>query len=95
MDDPYGQINPEYQRGVTGDAFNNTGVAGANQRGNYNWKNVPHYNATEDDYTQRDFTRSAAEELTADESRGQNEVLSWEQINGKKQMINYLRFYTR
>ncbi len=93
MDDPYGQVNPGYRRGVSGDAFKDVG--GTSGRGAYNWRNVSHDDVTGDDYSQRDFTRAAAEELEADESRGQNEVLSWAQIEGGTHLLNYLRFYTR
>ena len=95
MDDPYGQINPAYRQGQVGDAFNNAGVAGASARSNYNWKNVPHYNSGETDYTQRDFTESAAEELQTDESRGQNEVLSWAMLQESTHLLNYIRLYSR
>lgn len=93
MDDPYGQVNPEYRHGVSGDAFKDKGGSGG--RSSYNWRNVPHYDASEDDYSERDFTRAAAEELDADEMRGQNEVLTWAMIEESTNLLNYLRFYTR
>ncbi|HEX2900246.1 MAG TPA: hypothetical protein VHS96_11065, partial [Bacteroidia bacterium] len=93
MDDPYGQVNPGYRHGVAGDAFKDVGGSGG--RSAYNWRNVPNYDASDPDYADRDFTESAAEELVANESRGQNEVLSWAQIEESTNLLNYLRFYTR
>lgn len=93
MDDPYGQVNPDYRHGVAGDAFKDVGGSGG--RSAYNWRNVPNYDASDPDYADRDFTESAAEELVANESRGQNEVLSWAQIEESTNLLNYLRFYTR
>lgn len=93
IDDPYGQVNPGYRQGVAGDAFKDVG--GTAGRGSYNWKNVPHYDATENDYSERDFTRSAAEELEADESRGQNEIITWEMIRESTRLLYYIRLYDR
>ncbi len=93
MDDPYGQVNPAYRHGVAGDAFKDAGGSGG--RGDYDWRNEPDYDASDPDYADRDFTREAAEELEADESRGQNEVLTWAQMENSTHLLNYLRFYTR
>jgi hypothetical protein len=93
MDDPYGQVNPGYRQGVAGDAFKDVG--GGSGRSAYNWRNVPNYSTAETDYANRDFSRAKAEELETNESRGQNEVLSWEQIDKSTRLLNYLRFYTR
>ncbi len=95
MDDPYGQIRPTYRQGVAGDAFNDPGYTAASSRSQFDWKNVPHYDSTEDDYTKRDFTESAAEELEADESRGQNEVLTWAMLEESTRLLNYIRLYAR
>jgi hypothetical protein len=92
-DDPYGKINPEYRAGVAGDAFKDKG--GASGRSSYNWKNVPDYSSTSTDYAERDFTESASEELETNESRGQNEILTWAMLEESTRLINYLRFYTR
>lgn len=93
LDDPYGQVNPEYRKGTAGDAFKDTGGTGS--RSAYDWKNVPHYSPNEDDYSKRDFTRAAAEELETDERRGENGVITWKMIDESTNLLNYIVLYTR
>ena len=65
-------------------------------RSTYNYMNVAHNNSNETDYSKRDFTAEAAQNLEADESRGKSFLLKWEMINDSSAgFIYYIAFYEK
>ena len=93
-DDPYGLHNPDYRYGESGDLFKGDDLL--KKRSEYDYKNVPHYNRNKDDYTKRDFTAEAAQNLEDDESRGNSIIMKWEMINESSNgFINYIVLYEK
>lgn len=98
LDDPYGQINPEYRKkkGTDQDAYINTGKGSSpSDRSSYNWKNVPEFSPNEKDYSKQDFTEAAAEKLQDNEQRGNKSFISWEMIKESSNLLNYIEFIKR
>ena len=87
LDDPYGGLVDSYRHGEKGDFF-----AGKGKKNRTANKNTVH-SSTETDYTKRDFTAEAAQNLEADESRGKSKILKWEMINESKSLIYYIMIY--
>ncbi len=99
VDDPYGGHASDYRYGTSGDLFAGKGK-GSSSRNTAGYKNKVHDNASETDYTKRDFTAEAAQNLEADESRGKSILLKWEMINESKSkngknLFNYIVFYEK
>jgi hypothetical protein len=93
-DDPFGSHNPEYRYGQTGDLFK--GEDQSKGRSKYDYKNVPHYDSDEDEYTKRDFTAEAAQNLEDDESRGDSILMKWEMISESSNgFLNYIILYDK
>ena len=95
IDDPFGKINPEYRRNGTTymDLFKDKGATNTlkDGRSKYDFKNVPNYNASETDYSKRDFTSDSAHKLIEKENRGNSTLLTWEMlVNSKKTILNYI-----
>lgn len=99
IDCPYGKVNPDYRRkkNTKSDMFIDTGKGDtASDRKKYNWKNVPDYDATETDYTKRDFTVTAGANLEANESRGKSTEISYAMINeSDMDVVNYIQLLYR
>jgi hypothetical protein len=94
VDDPYGSHAIDYRYGYSGDLFKGKNKTGS--RSSYDYKNEVHTNKTETDYTKRDFTSEAAQNLETDESRGNSFLLKWEMIDDSKAgLINYIVFYEK
>jgi len=91
VDDPYGGQAEDYRYGVTGDLF-----AGKSKTDRSDFKNVIHDNVLETDYTKRDFTVEAGQNLKDDESRGDSILLKYEMINeSTSEFINYIVLYEK
>jgi len=99
VDDPYGKHAQDYRFGETGDLF-----AGKNKsnsdRESAGYKNVVHDKVSETDYTKRDFTVEAGQNLEDDELRGNSILLKYEMINDSKassgnNFIYYLVLYEK
>ncbi len=94
VDDPYGGHAQDYIKGSSGDLFKGKGKTGS--RSNYEYKNVPHFNSNETDYTNRDFTAKAGQNLDDDESRGDSVLLKYKMINDStSELINYIVLYEK
>jgi hypothetical protein len=99
IDCPYGKVNPDYRRktGTKSDMFIDTGKGDSpSDRKNYDWKNVQDFDATETDYTKRDFTVTAGHNLEDNESRGKNTEISYAMINESNlDVVNYIQLLYR
>jgi hypothetical protein len=94
LDDPYGSHADNYRFGEDGDFFK--GKNENKERSEYNYKNVPHFNSELNDYTKRDFTAEASQNLESDESRGDSQLLKWDMINESKNgFIQYIVYYEK
>lgn len=89
LDDPYGGLNPDYRRTSKqiGDFYLPMGKDSG--RNDYNYKNVPDYSSTEPDYTKRDFSYTAGQNLKENESRGDSKVLPWKVLNESDMDVIY------
>jgi len=87
LDDPYGGLVDSYRQGETGDFF-----AGNGKKNRTANKNKVHI-SSETDYSKRDFTAEAAQNLEDDEARGDTKTLKWEMINESKSLIYYIVIY--
>ena len=99
VDDPYGGHYEEYRYGEEGDLFagKNKGPSDRKKNGEP-YRNTKHFNSNVKDYTKRDFTVEAGQNLIADESKGNSVLLKWEMINESKilknkSLINYIVLY--
>ncbi len=99
VDCPYGAINPDYRfkDGTIADMYIDTGKGDvANTRSSYDWKNVPDYDKSETDYTKRDFTVTAGQNLKDNESRGKNTEISYKMINeSHEDFVRYIQILHR
>jgi hypothetical protein len=92
VDDPYGKHAQDYRYGETGDLFAGKGKSGKHRKG-LEFKNVPHFDKSESDFKQRDFTAEAAQNLNFDESRGDSVTIKWENI--APGFIKYIIYYEK
>ncbi len=91
VDDPLGGNAEAYRYGSKGDLF-----GGKGKKRSYTYKNKPHYNSTETDYTKRDFTAAAAQDLAADESKGKSQLIKYKMIDeSNKGLFNYMVLYKK
>ena len=100
IDDPYGKINPDYRKnsGKKMDMYLPAGkeLTKSVRRTSYTYKNVPSYDSSETDYTKRDFTATAAQNLVDNEKRGDSTEISFEMLNeSKSEIINYIVLYPK
>ena len=86
VDDPYGKMREDYRANKAGDAY---ALAGKG-RANSGLSNAKHNGATGTDAT--DWKVSAAQGRSGDESRGDSNHRSDEQV---KSMLNYVTFFRR
>ena len=64
------------------------------ERSEYNYKNISCFDSKEVDYTKRDFTAKAGQNLQGEESRGDSQLLKWDMINESKDgFIQYIVYY--
>ena len=87
LDDPYGGLVDSYRQGQEGDFF-----AGKDKFDRAANRNIVHVGSNKD-FTKRDFTAEAAQNLEDDEKRGESKTLKWEMINESKSLIFYIVLY--
>jgi hypothetical protein len=93
LDDPYGELVDSYRHGEVGDLY-----GGKDKKRDSANKNTVHSDSKITDYTKRDFTPEAAQNLEDDESKGKSKTLKWEMINESKKyagrnLIYYIIIY--
>ena len=96
-DDPFGAHAKDYRYGKSGDMFagkdKNSRDRGLNGEP---YRNTKYFNAIGKDYTKRDFTANAAQNLEEKEKKGDSITLNWEMINESSNgLINYIVFYEK
>lgn len=92
VDDLYGGHNQDYRQWRTGDLYIGKGFTSG--RENYDYKNVNHYDKDENDYTKRDFTAEAGQNIESNESRGNSVLLTYTMLNECANFINGIYFYS-
>jgi len=97
LDDPYGSHASSYKFGESGDLFAGKDKD-SKQRGDNGepYRNTKHFNTEVKDYTKRDFTAEAAQNLENDESKGASQLLKWSMINDSNYgFIKYIVYYEK